>query len=469
MFAYITKRIKVGSNDHGPRLWMEGKYLIPSGFIPGLRYSATVDGNKLLLSIATDGTRIISAKARNGQRIPVLDLNSRQLLQMFEGMSAVRIILKRGKVYVMPLASEVRRKERLNRLMTKLASGDALRVGSLCHGGGVMSRAVHEGLAEGGIESRIGFANEVREDLLNQSLECNPMWDENSQFIAAPVQEVAFDEYGSGQIGLCELAEVSLPCSGASVAGRSKNKISMPEEHPDVGHLLVSALAIIARCNPVAMIWENVEAYFKSASGAIIRNQLRDLGYTLHERVLKGTEFNELEDRSRTCIVAVTEGMVFSFEDLVYPEKTIRHLGEILEDLPDNDSRWSTMTGLKEKELRDKEARKGFRMQVFAPGDTRIGCITKGYAKVRSTDPKIAHPSDPNLLRQLTPIEHARAKGIPEEIVSGLSQTTAHELLGQSVLFAPFKAVGNLVARCLKRFKEEGEVAFTPQQTRIAA
>lgn len=93
---------------------------------------------------------------------------------------------------------------------------------------------------------------------------------------------------------------------------------------------------------------------------------------------------------------------------------------------------------------------KGFAMQIVTAFDTKCPTITKGYAKVRSTDPKLQHPSNPDLLRQFTAAEHARIKGIPERLVSGLSATLAHELLGQSICYEPFRAVGRLIGAALK-------------------
>lgn len=91
------------------------------------------------------------------------------------------------------------------------------------------------------------------------------------------------------------------------------------------------------------------------------------------------------------------------------------------------------MTGLKTKHASDEAEGKGFRLQIFDHDASSIGTVTKGYAKVRSTDPKIRHPDKPDLLRQLTPAEHARAKSIPSQLADGLSKTIAHEMLGQSV------------------------------------
>src|SRR3546814_9410665 len=101
----------------------------------------------------------------------------------------------------------------------------------------------------------------------------------------------------------------------------------------------------------------------------------------------------------------------------------IQTLGDVLEDVAEDDPRWSTMIYLREKEIRDQEAGKGFRMQIFDEESTRVSTIGRGYAKIRSTEPKIRHPSNPDLLRQLTPTEHARIKGIPEEMISDVPAT----------------------------------------------
>jgi hypothetical protein len=78
-----------------------------------------------------------------------------------------------------------------------------------------------------------------------------------------------------------------------------------------------------------------------------------------------------------------------------------------------------------------------------------VGTITKGYSKVRSTDPKLQHPTDPKLLRRFTPGEHARIKGVPERLVDGVSATVAHQILGQGVVYPPFVGVGQHLGESL--------------------
>jgi DNA (cytosine-5)-methyltransferase 1 len=62
----------------------------------------------------------------------------------------------------------------------------------------------------------------------------------------------------------------------------------------------------------------------------------------------------------------------------------------------------------------------------------------------------LQHPTNPDLLRQFTPVEHARLKGIPEHLINGLGLTIAHELLGQSICYEPFRAVGRCIGKYLQ-------------------
>jgi len=67
------------------------------------------------------------------------------------------------------------------------------------------------------------------------------------------------------------------------------------------------------------------------------------------------------------------------------------------------------------------------------------GCLHV-YAE-RGSDYNLVKDITPHLqgkgktVRLFTPIEHARLKGIPEHLVKGISPTTAHEGLGQSILY----------------------------------
>lgn len=458
MEGYFVK--KVGNNRGAPRIWLEGLQTERAGFGPGSRYDVEVQGQTVVLSLNPDGSRVVSSKMVGERANPIIDLNSRELLAVFDGMAAIRVAVKDGEIYLVPLASELKKQERFKRLRDKLERGEPLAAGSLAHGGGILAHAVHTGLRNAGIESELKFANEIRPELLEHAAKHNDIWTDKTMPIAAPVQEIAFDERGLANLPKLDYLEFGLPCSGHSVAGLAKRGHGIPEAHPEVGHLVVSALIIVNKTNPAFIVMENVPGYETSASAAILRNQMRDLGYNTHERILNGKDWNELEPRTRWCMVAVTEGIQFDFDQLMPPRAEARQLGEILQPIPLDDPMWSPMTGLKAKQERDLAEGKGFRMQVFDAESPNISTIGKGYQKNRSTEPKVAHPENPELLRLLTPAEHSAAKGIPSHLVDGLSSTVAHEVLGQSIVYSPFRDVAHHVGNAINRFAGRAEVSL---------
>ena len=458
MRGYFVKNI--GQNRGKPRIWLQNQEVSAAGLKAGDRFDVHLKGGTVTIRANPDGSRVVSGKENKatGQVNPIIDINSQELLALFDGMSAIRLVQREGEIYLLPLATELRKKERSTRLKQKMANGEPLLVGSLSHGGGLLANAVHEGLSRAGIQSKAGMVNEIRPELLEHSEGHSGVWADTTIPVAAPMQEFAFDDAATRHIPKHEIMEAGLPCSGASTSGRAKRGTAKAEDHPLVGHLVVAALVILSKANPAVILLENVVPYASTASASILRNQLRDMGYSTHETVLKGADFNALEHRDRWCMVAVTEGMHFSWDMLQMPEKQTLKLSDILDDIPDDDPSWSQMTGLKAKQERDIAAGKGFRMQTFGPEDTKIATMTKGMAKNRSTDPKIKHPSNPDLLRIPTPAEHARVKQYPPSIVEGLSKTLAHEILGQAVLREPFAQTAGALAESIKLFAFENGI-----------
>lgn len=293
MKAYETT--KIGTNRGAPRVWIEGIKAKMAGFFPGKRFSARTDATKkmLILSLAdTEGERLVSKRMRGNKEIPIIDINSSELLSVFDGFETLRVIVQEGRIFLMPLASELAAKERLERLKGKMETGEPILVGSVSHGGGVLTNALHHGLLSEGV--------------------------------------IAF---------------------------------------------------------------ENVKQYQSSASMYLLRYQLRNMGYEVHEEILQSADWGALEHRERLSMVAVTKGMSFDYAMLERYVGQSQKIGDVLDDIGPDHSSWSEMAGLKAKQERDMAAGKGFKMQIVTPFDTKCPTITKGYAKVRSTDPKLQHRS----------------------------------------------------------------------------
>lgn len=443
---------KIGQHKGAPRVWLEGAQPARAGFAPGTRFTVEVvrERNMVALKVAETGIRVVSKKTRAGQDIPVIDINSKEVLGLFKGLESIRVLVSDQVIYLLPLATEVRKQERLARLKAKLSAGEPILTGSLSHGGGVLTHAIHKGLGQAGVQSKLAFACDIDLDVLAQAQAHNDAWDDDTISVGLPLQELAFDEFAIGKLPKVDVLEAGIPCSAHSVAARAKKQTKHPEDDPAVGHLVVGFLSIVAKINPAVVTIENVGPYQGSASMSIIRNQLADMGYQVHERILNAADWNCLEARVRLCVVAVTEGVDFDFDALEVPDKVSRRLGDILEDVAPDAPNWGRYDYLKTKEERDALRGNSFSMQTFSDQDDHVSTLRKYYHKGGSTDPLLKHPTDPDLLRQFTAVEHARAKDIPEHLITGMSKTAAHELLGQSIAYPPFVAVGKLIGRTLK-------------------
>ena len=452
--SYIITTL--GVHRGSPRLWLQGPMPERAGFLPGARYRVDHGPRHIALRIGAGGTRTVSKKERRERVEPVIDVNSREDLRVFVGMTRLRIIIRSGEILVTPLESELRILERENRLIAAAASR-TVSTGALAFGGGVMDHVMHTAFQEIGLDATLAFANEIREDLASHAMSENPVIRSATTMIVAPLQEAAFDERLMKQLPRVDVLLAGLPCSAASRAGRAKRHLAVPEAHPEVGHLIAAAIVIIARTSPSFFVMENVPTWATSASAAILRTQLRDLGYVTHEVEFNAADFGDLEARRRWCLIAVSRGLTLSLDNLQSEVPVTggpRTLGEVLEhhDAPHIAERWSTMDGLRAKEARDKEEGKGFKMQIYDASSPTIGTMTAGMSKVRSTDPKIRHPHKPELLRVPTALEHCRIKGIDPALIDGLSHTVAHEMLGQSVCSGPFRAIFTRLGRAILDF-----------------
>lgn len=439
--------LKLGENKGAKRLWVQGRRLAASGFHPGVTYDVSYeDDGALSITIKPDGAHKVSSKKQGDAIVPVIDLNNRTLERVFGSeVTRVRAVIGKGEIRVTIHPDDVAAKERLDRLTEALESGRPLAVGSVAHGGGVLDHALHEGFKRGGVKTELAFAIEIERDYLEASLANNPVWTDRSVAIHAPMEEVE-----PALLGKVEIMAGGLPCQGASLAGKAKNGNRTAEEHATAGPLFIAFLQIIKAVNPAIVLLEQVPPYQSTVSMAVIRQVLEKWGYEVTETILDES-MGALETRKRLCVVATTKGLSFDWRALVPVRRKEETLAEVLEDLPDDDPRWKTYSYLADKEQRDMAAGKGFRTQVLSPEATSCGTIGRGYQKARSTEARIRHPRNPSLSRLLTPREHARVKTCPEQLVDGVSDTTAHEVLGQSVIHVAFVAVGQLLAESILR------------------
>lgn len=450
-----------------PRLWIEGARLAREGLTPGMKLRVSSHDDQLHLNPVADGESgdgIVSVVSRKrGQKVyPLLELRVPELLKLFGIATRVVVKIIKGRLRISRHHQDVKIKDRNVRLCNKVKRGEAVRISSLYHGGGVLDCAVHEGLKDQGIKSECALVSEIDSRYMDASLTNNEhLFSDDCIFLNAPVEQVAFDAKNAENLDI-DVVIGGVPCTGASSAGKARNQIKYAEQHASAGAQFYAFLRMIEITNPAIAILENVCAYRDTPSYAIVLSVLKTMGYKVEDCDLSGNEFGALESRTRMGMVAISEGLDgFDLIGDVFPtERKPTTLAEALEPFEATEDRFRDYDYLRKKEESDKKAGKGFRRQLLDKDAVSVPTITRSYNKVRSTDPQLKHPTNSLLTRLFTPLEHARIKGIPERIIRGISTTVAHEILGQSVIYPAFRAVAAALGRFLSTLKN-----LTPQQS----
>lgn len=462
--------IKIGESRARPRLWLEGYQLERAGVQIGTRYELTSPlADRIELRPVTDDragtTFTVSYRRRNGNQRPVMDIRSDKLREVFAQSEKVRVAIRDGRIVITANHLEAKMAERSSRLLAKVRDGKPLAFGSAFHGIGVLDKALHAGFKKAGIATFLKVAIELESAYLSASMRNNPeLFTNDSVAVCSDIRDVDL----SRNAPQLDAFACGIPCTGASKSGKAKNSLEFAEDHSTAGTLFFDFLDAVKCLNPAIVVGENVVPYKNTASMAVIRSVLDSLGYHVHENTLKGKDFGVLENRERLVFVAICKRLPQTFDWASIAFAATRHatLGDALEPVAENSPRWKTYEYLETKAKSDKEAGKNFARQLLDADATSCGCCGRGYAKGRSTEPFLKHPTNPLLSRLFTPVEHARVKGIPESIIEGISETTAHEGLGQSVIFPKFEAVGYLIASALAKALEvvDGRPAFQNYQ-----
>lgn len=434
---------KIGENRGLPRLWLEGNKIAHS-FKPGDRFDLLKDIEKRRMSMTKNeyGKYRVSVRNKNGKQLPLIELKGDAISDVFDVSMLVRVVVRKGQMLVEVHGKEVKQVKRVTSFLSKLQNQEPITFGSLLTGGGILDAAIHEGLKRSNIECYTKFAVE-RDSKYVESLVSNQsnLFRDDSIIVESPIELVECKSEISVDIIIG-----SLPCNGASKAGITKNKIASCEFHSDAGATFHYWLNFIENSQPVMAVMENVVEFFSSASMAVMRTVLDNMGYDLHETTLNGVEYGCLENRERKALVAVTRGLSaikeFNFDSVIPLRKKEATLNDVLETLPEDHKSWRTYSYLADKEVRDAISKKGFKREMITGSETSLGTVRRLYHKAGSCDQFVIHPNNPTLSRLLTPSEHARVKAIPHHMVEGISNTIAHEIMGQSVCFPAFESLG---------------------------
>jgi DNA (cytosine-5)-methyltransferase 1 len=419
--------VRLGQHKGAGRIWLEGRRLVDAGFRTGVRFQLGVTEDTVELRLSRSGDHKVSHKAER----PVVDV----LTHALGAVDRVQVRFLPGAIRVQLHPIDRAALGRVRRLNERLAADAPLRLGSLCHGGGVASNALLRGLGR----AELAFAVEREGAYLAQAM-TSPTWAPGTVSVEGDLGDL-----DASELPQVDVLEAGLPCVSASRAGRSKKHLDRPEQDT-TADLVCAFLDVVQATQPSVIVLENVPEYAESASADIIRRRLGRWGYTLREELVDGAAWS-LEARQRWLLIATTRGLELDLT--LTPGERPAALGELLDAKVDA-SAWRRFEHLDRKTAQDKAKGNRFQQRILTAASTSVPTLRRGYQKAGSTDPRLAHPSRPGLSRLLTPAEHARIKGVPPELIKGLAPTVAHEVLGQSVIAPSFVALGAAIAASVR-------------------
>lgn len=246
-----------------------------------------------------------------------------------------------------------------------------------------------------------------------------------------------------------------IPCTGTSRAGKSKNRLSSPEEHRNVGYLFLPTCHYVRQHRPEICVFENVPEYRDTLSARVLRIGLERAGYLLTEWTFDShLQFGCPTQRRRWCMVATRVG---KFEWSPPETPFVGTLGSYL-DAPSvlDEAEAATLEQIAaDKKFLDRKAAEncGFRMRLIDAASRKCPTICRSYGK---RQPSATFVKVGDSYRMLRPREVARIHHFPENFELPEARTTAYEALGQGVVYEPFfclgKALGEWIAEgCVTR------------------
>ena len=229
------------------------------------------------------------------------------------------------------------------------------------------------------------------------------------------------------------------PCQPFSIAGVSK-KNALGRAHGFLdetqGTLFFDVARIIGHKMPKAFMLENVKnlvSHDKGKTFKIIKETLKELGYSIHFKVLDGQHFVP-QHRERIIIVGFKNSVFNGAETFEFPQ-----MGEnkfAIKDILDkeidpkytlSDKLWNYLQGYAKKH---KEKGNGFGF-----GLTDLDDISRTMsARYYKGGAEILIPQEDKNPRRLTPRECARLQGFSDSFIIPVSDNQAYKQFGSSVV-----------------------------------
>ncbi len=401
----------------GGRIYLNGKWLLRSGFEPSAMYEIEIGESRIVLRKSESGSRRVSAKSN--QTIPVIDIQNSTLAGTFGRVTKLQVRAQEHVITITPAHIAQRIAER-KQSMTE---------GSLFSGGGLMTEAA----------SSLGFTPRFAVELDPRYAEIYSVNHPSADIFNSSVEEVSWDSLRS--YAPLHLLTMGIPCEPFSQirtldrGGQKKRDRDEPPEAHENGDMTYFALRAIEATNPYCVVIEESPNYLKSGAGFILQHAMRRMGYRVDARVASPVEYGELQTRKRAIIIGRTDGSV---QWPVPVQAGARRIADILDSPEEVEGEWFTRAtkGWLFTHWENQTAKgNGFAAQVVTENSTSVGTIKKRYLAQQGDNPVLAHPIEEGKYRFFTLKEIARLAGLRDDYYLGDNgKTVAGEIIGQGVV-----------------------------------
>jgi len=198
---------------------------------------------------------------------------------------------------------------------------------------------------------------------------------------------------------------------------------------------------------------KNLVSHDKGKTFKVITETLKELGYSIHYKVLDG-KFFVPQHRERIIIVGFRNSIFKGMENFQFPKMTEKKFAikDILEGDVDikytlSDHLWNYL-----QEYAKKHKAKG---NGFGYGLTDLNGISRTMsARYYKDGAEILIPQNGKAPRRLTPRECARLQGFPDTFIIPVSDNQAYKQFGNSVVTPLIQAVGKNIVKEIVKINE---------------
>lgn len=412
-------------------VWLQGRWLPELGFKGKAPFWVETNHETATLQVikgkAPPGFKQRHVhKPKDPKKPVVIDLESRELLELFKGTSRVMVQLFDGRLVVRPDTADALRHQRIQARARRIQAGLPPLVGSCFTGAGFLDLAAEAvGYAPAfGIEVSEEYAGIYRAN--RARLFGGP---ERTPIHLGGVQAVVNENWNNVREGLPELLTSNpdllvggIPCQpysklsdGATVVDYWKKAVERGDRaSAELAGLAPRFMQVVQQTNPYNVVVEQVSGFLDTQAHVELVQFLQSQGYHVTWKILYPDRMGWPTTRERYVLVATTEP-VSSF---AWPRQDLKGdnvwdwltpPSQVSKKLPRSQGGWFTLgersaggkrgaarpgSWLWKKDGSGPWQRRKYKPQIVHPGSKTVRAVVKGYYNPDPSGPYVWHPKN---------------------------------------------------------------------------